>query len=217
MNTRACYFFASLRFEFRWSDHWHLMRRLNASTLAIASAMFLTGCMSTGPAVNYDFNRIEKLSALDGVYKNKGDPNGLLSATIWPGKTAGVSLPHSDIDFVEVNSTENTLVAKAIKNECIFHEQRYVLGQDFKIDDGNIVIVTDFRALTRGPGDVMVGPSYQKMILGIDTRGNGKSKDSFRAAGLIFMIFPIAFSGTTEIKFERTLIATNTFKTCAQE
>ena len=186
--------------------------------LAVMLLIFLNGCaFHSAPKDNQEFYQISQMSELTGVYKNKGDPSGYFSANIW-GNIKLIIKPevdHKDIEFIEVLSAENSLVVKAIKKGCSVYEKTYILGRDFKISGGKIIIHRDASLLTRGAGDVLVGPSYEQITLGIDTGKHGKYRNSGYAAGLVFLLFPIAFSETNDTRFERVNDKPQAFKTCS--
>lgn len=140
-------------------------------TLVIIFILLLTGCVfHSAPKDNRDFYHVTQLSEFEGVYKNKGDPKGFLSLIIWGNTDPQMSpvVHYQDVEFIEVLATENSLTAKAIQNGCVIYEKSYVIGRDFEIDGGKIAIHRDVSLLTRGRGDVLVGPSYEKITLGLD-------------------------------------------------
>ena len=175
-------------------------------------AVVTSGCMHQGPVQNQNFREVQYLTELEGVYVNKGDPKGFLSQEIWP-KVGNFS--HEAIQYIEVNSANDTLIVKAIKSDCVVYERSYVLGRDFSLVDGAISIRSKSHAFSRGPGDLVLGPSFQSTTLGVDPSGNGKSRDSFAMAGLVLMILPIALSDTREVKYLKSTQAIHTFKKCS--
>ncbi|WP_372522708.1 hypothetical protein [Sulfuricaulis sp.] len=185
--------------------------------LAVMLFIFLNGCaFHSEPKDNQEFYKISQLSELAGVYKNKGDPSGYLSAIIWGYTKLNINpeVSHVDIEFIEVLSTENSLIVKAIKNGCAIYEKPYILGRDFNISGGKIIIHRDAFLLSRGAGDVLAGPSYEQITLGLDTGKHGKYRRSDYAAGLVFLLLPIAFSETNDTRFERVNDSPQGFKAC---
>lgn len=177
----------------------------------------LEGCVShSGPKGNQDFYPISQQAELAGVYKNKGDPIGFLSGVIWGYTTPKTSTlgSHEAIEFIEVSSTEKSLTAKAIQNGCVVYEKSYVVGRDIKIDAGKIVIDSNLSLLSRGSGDVLVGPVYDKITLGLDAGKNGKLRQSSYSAGLVFLLLPVAASDTHDIRFERVADKPQGFPAC---
>jgi len=186
--------------------------------------VLLSGCVFySGPEGNTRFYQISRLSELEGVYKNKGNPSGFLSQKIWPDITKifpdikevmTFDTGHEDIEFIEVITKDNSLVLKAIQNGCSVYEKTYILGRDFEISNGKVVIHREAHLLSRGSGDVLAGPSYEDITMGIDTGKQGKSRSTSYAAGLIFMVMPVAISETTDIRYERVSNNPQNFKAC---
>jgi hypothetical protein len=178
--------------------------------------LLLAGCAShSEPKGNQDFYTAAQLADFEGVYKNKGDPVGFLSQVIWDtGSSTPPVVHYQDVEFIEVSSTKNSLTAKAIQNGCVIYEKSYVLGRDFEIDGGKISIHREVSLLTRGPGDVLLGPSYEKISLGLDAGKNGKFRYSGYAAGLAFLFLPIAASDMRDVRFERVADKPHGYKAC---
>jgi len=171
--------------------------------------VYLSGCvLSSAPDDNAEFYKISRLSELAGVYQNKGNPSGYLSQKIWPDiseifpdmeEIKTFDTGHEAIELIEVIPKDDSLVVKAIRNGCSVYEKSYVLGRDFDISRGKVVIHREAHLLSRGSGDVLAGPSYEDVTLGIDTGKQGKSRSKSYAAGLVFMVMPVAISVTSDI------------------
>lgn len=190
------------------------MKFKNAIVLII---FLIAGCaFHTEPPNNLEFHQISQLSELTGVYKNIGNPYGSISGILWPDikQIISANIDHEDIEFIEVIPKDSSLIVKAISKGCSIYERTYTRGQDFKITDGKIIIHREVHLLTRGGGDVLLGPSYEYITLGIDIGKHGKSRSSGYAAGLVFSIFPMAFSDTSEIRYERVSEKPQEFKNC---
>jgi len=191
---------------------------MKRQTLIVMLLIFLNGCaFHSEPKNNQEFYQISQLSELAGVYKNKGDPSGYLSAIIWGCSKLNINpaVSHADIEFIEVLSTENSLIVRAIKNGCAIYEKSYILGRDFKISGGKIIIHRDAFLLSRGAGDVLAGPSYEQITLGLDTGKHGKYRRSDYAAGLVFLLLPVAFSETDDTRFDRVSDKPREYKACS--
>jgi len=180
----------------------------------------LAGCIiigNTAPKGNSDFSQTIETRQLKGVYKNSGDPNGYLSWSIWKAPYVvdifGRNVPHKEIELIEVLSSGNTLTVNAIKDGRIIYRQDYIQDRDFTFKDGKIVIKDESNLLSRGSGDVLVGPSYEKVEIGLDLNGNGKYKGQTYFAGLVFLLFPMAGGGSSEVKFTK-LSSNITFELC---
>lgn len=181
-------------------------------------APFLAGCATHYGTVNSgDFFHVTKISELAGVYKNKGDwgGSGTLAEILWQGRSDHKPVAdYNKVDFIDVSSTANSLTVKAIQNGCAVYGKTYVLGRDFKLDYGRIIIHSEFHSLTRGGGDVLVGPSYSEVALGLDSKGNGKYKATDAGAGLAFLFLPVAGSETRDVTFERVSNTPRLYKDC---
>ncbi len=193
--------------------------------LVITLTIFLlAGCaFHSEPEGNREFHQIAALSELAGVYRNQGNPSGFLSSMIWPdinpirpeGKEIiNGNTGHESIEFIEVIPKNNSLLVKAIRNGCAIYDKTYTLDHDFKISAGKIILHRETHLLGRGADDVLVGPSYEEITLGLDTAKHGKSTSSGYAAGLVLMLFPLAVSETTEIRYERVSAEPLEFKNC---
>jgi len=192
-------------------------------TIIILTIFLIAGCAyHSEPEGNLEFHQISQLSELAGVYKNKGNPSGYLSRIIWPDikeirpdikEILSPDTGHEDIEFIEVIPNDGSLIVKAISNGCSIYDKTYILDRDFKILDGKIVIHRETHLLTRGEGDVLLGPSYEEITLGLDTGKHGKSRSSAYAAGLVLMI-PIAFSDISDARYERVSDKPQVFKSC---
>jgi hypothetical protein len=98
---------------------------------------------------------------------------------------------------------DNSIFAQAIVNGCVAHEKEYIEGIDFEIINGKIVLHTEGALLSRGAGDVLVGPSAQQVTLALDVNGNGVYTNEELFAGLVFLIVPAVISNETEIRFKK--------------
>lgn len=59
--------------------------------------------------------------------------------------------------------------------------------------------------------------NHEDIVLGIDDVQHGKSRRSGYAAGLVFMIFPVAFSDTSDVRYERVSEKPHEFKNCDEK
>jgi len=191
------------------------------STIMMLLLISLTGCIIIGgsaPKDNFQFSDTSNIQQFIGVYKNVGDPNGYISRELWKGSYIvdifGKDVAHKEIEFIEVLHIDNKLRVNAIKNDCIIYSKDYVIDQDFTItSNGRIVLKKDINLLNRGTGDPLVGPSYEKLEIGLDEKGSGKSKGQVYFAGLAFMFFPMAGGASSESKYEK-IINTIPFELC---
>ncbi|MCB0284777.1 MAG: hypothetical protein H6627_14810 [Calditrichae bacterium] len=146
---------------------------------------------------------VKKASSFNGLYLNRGEPRGLLSEILWGKALNDRKIFHETIQYLDITIFGNMLIARGVTDSCIIYQEKYIYGKDFSLNDGNIILDTRFSLLSRGGDDVFVGPSYQKLTLCLDTDGNGIYKNQSYGVGLVFLIIPVAFSDSQEIRFKR--------------
>ncbi|CAC9961251.1 hypothetical protein [uncultured Gammaproteobacteria bacterium] len=115
----------------------------------------------------------------------------------------GNFIKHEKIKLIKVIVKNNIVTVQAIQNECIVYDKEYVYNQDFKLDNGVIVKKREFALLSRGLGDVLVGPSYEETIIGLGIEEDGVYKNDFVSAGLVFLLFPVVFAIKENIRFKK--------------
>ncbi len=172
-------------------------------------AFMQIGCSIYGPENNADFNQINKIQDLEGVYRNLGEQDRradslvqvYLSSIIWSGTE---SLDHKAIDSVEVRALDDTtLVAKAHSGSAIIKSSLFVRGKDFEIHSGKIHIQRGMvPSVAYPPGNPVIGVIYQDINLGLDKDGHGKYRTETAIVGLVFLI-PMAVGGHEDIRFVR--------------
>jgi hypothetical protein len=194
--------------------------------LVLILVLLLDGCAEfIGPQDNRDFYRVSQLAEFAGVYKNegKGGETNLnfhhyLSVEIWgsdfPVMNAQRYQAHAEVEFIEVTSADNSLTAKAIQNGCVVYEKTYIIGKDFDIKNGQLVIHKRIYPLGAGSGNVIAGPAYEEITLGIDTGKQGKARSTYYQAGLIFLLIPYAGSMTQDVRFERVSDKPQGYRPC---
>jgi len=168
-----------------------------------------SGCAyHRGPEEEVHFARVTELQAVYGIFENEGDPSGKLSHTFFgyepiQDNRSELDITHDEIDIIEISPIEKGLLVKAIKGGCVVTEKELLLERDFKLEDGKLVIETDTHLLTRGAGDITVGPSTSKTMLGIDVEGNLIWKRQDYAAVLVGFVIPAFISDIVELRFAR--------------
>ena len=165
--------------------------------------VFLSGCFSSGPINNKNFETIKQISKLNGVYKNLGDKESdsynypiYLSKIIWPNDKALNQL-YGAIDTISVkslNSTQLEVIARQGQN--IVKKQIFVEGKDFRFHTGRIQLVTEID----GINDNFIGVTHTSIYLGLDQVGNGKYRKSESFAGFA-LIIPIVAKNVTDVRF----------------
>ncbi len=175
----------------------------------LIALLLFGGCSRySGPKESVQISDTTELHNLSGLYNNSGDPSGRLSSFIWGNAPIDANfyrtyLKHYQIKYIKVTTKDNSILVKAIVNGCVAHEKEYIQGTDFEIISGKIVLHTDGAILSRGAGDVLVGPSAQQVTLALDINGNGVYTNEAIFAGLVFLIVPAAISDVTEIRFKK--------------
>jgi len=156
-----------------------------------------------GTKDNREFHRISQLTELEGVYNNKGDweGSGTLADIIWQygHKKAPVLMNFQAVEFIEVSSSDNSITVKAIQDGCAVYEKTYVVGQDFDIKDGKIIIFREFSPMGK---DVFIGPIYMEAALGLDIGKDGKFRSTNQGAGLALFI-PYSMFESRDVRFNR--------------
>jgi hypothetical protein len=168
--------------------------------------LILKGCIfRSAPPDNVGFQSVESLKAFEGVFRNLGESDGkgqqvYLSYLIWKSP----DIPHSAITAVEVRVADaDSLVVRAFRDDKIEKEDTFVKERDFRIRNGRIQLNRQWALLNYGGGDPLVGPRYESYEIGLDAKGDGKYRAHGSAAGLIFLLFPVAISDTEEVRFIR--------------
>jgi len=175
----------------------------------ILLVFLLSGCTySNVPKNNSDFENITNIKQLEGTYKNKGDPNTLLSWSLF--KKLNKNIPHESIEFIQVTIKNKTFQVNAINNNCIAHEEMFIYGRDFEIKNDVIVIYNDFSFLNSGEG---LGPSFARTVIGIDKKGHGKIKHTTGGFVLYGLFLPIVGTESSEYRFTRTKL-NKTYRHC---
>lgn len=177
--------------------------------LILIILLFVGGCSShSGPKESVVISRSTELHNLSGLYDNSGDPSDYLSEFIWGKAPINANhyltyLEHHKINFIQVNPNDNSVEVRAIVNGCVAHEMKYIQNKDFEIIDGKIVLHAEGDLISRGADDPLIGPSSQQITLALDVTGDAIYKNESFAAGLAFLIIPVAVSDVTEIRFKK--------------
>ncbi len=176
------------------------------NVIVILFVYVLTACASSGPNNAEEFGHIRSVEDLQGAYRNKGDsgksgPIIYLSKIIWP---ADKSLKHEDIDTIKIRKLDDRKVeVKALQKGVIERNGVFEAGKDFIIDNGRITINREGGVAGLKSGEPMLGLYYENITLGLDEEGHGKYRSTGTAAGMVFMVVPMAISAQDNIRFER--------------
>jgi hypothetical protein len=178
--------------------------------------IFIGGCtIHTGPQDKITLSNVTELNDFSGIYKNAGDPDNYLSRIIWNWNHIninGSTFEHNEINLIQVIPSQNSLVIKAISNDCVIFTKEYVLGKDFILNNGEIVLQNNMHVLF-APPSMIIGPYTDKKTLGLDTKGHGAYKNKAFTAGLAALVVPMAISATEEARFNK-LGNTKEYGTC---
>ena len=174
----------------------------------LLTALAAAGCtFSSAPPRNIAFATVTDLHQLQGRYRNRGlggaeEMPMFLSGLIWPADSA---LDHTSIDAIDVDApSASTLTVRAIDAQStVVKESTFVEGRDFELEAGRLRIKRRGALLGEAPDDPLVGPRMEEVELGIDLRGHGKYRSTFTAAGLVYLLVPVAVHGAQEVRFER--------------
>ncbi|MEE4145522.1 MAG: hypothetical protein V2I26_12025 [Halieaceae bacterium] len=192
------------------------MRLKNTIPLILVSALLGSCVFYSGPEEEVQLTRLASLGDMAGVYDNEGDPEGYLSWYFFGYDPIGNSaenaqIEHDAIERIQLSRIDNGLDVKALGQDCLLAERQLLEGEELELDDGHVVIDQEAYLLTRGAGDVALGPSTSKTILSIDVNGNLIWRRQDYAAGLLFVIFPMALSDRSEKRFQRLDIVPKEF------
>ncbi|HKK05117.1 MAG TPA: hypothetical protein VKA50_04645 [Gammaproteobacteria bacterium] len=167
------------------------------------------------------FAHVNDLKAIEGTYRNAGDPKGYFSAVLWgeypkgADKTPDSALDyfvvdghkvfHKDIQVIDVAWADKDRIrvtARDGRGHAVKSED-YVLGQDFEIDDGEKVPVRNKMMLTAGPDDPVLGPKGFRVELGLNRKGDIVCRTRSWGYGLVYSLIPMGATDTTDWVFRR--------------
>ncbi len=184
-----------------------------ATPITWIAAILLSGCYFTsGPPANAEFDHIEQLNDLDGVYQNLGEggPNTdttyltdtiYLSEIIWPDAT---SRDHLQIERIEVRAIDagSVTVTAFGWDGVVKKQENFVEGEDFTLNDGKIQMRGDVSGiLSAKVGAVEV--FSEGVELGIDKTGHGIYRGRESYVGTAFVVTPVAGGARNDVRFER--------------
>ena len=177
--------------------------------ITILLTFLLSGCsFVSGPQEKIGFSNTSSLANLSGLYKNEGDPGASLSQILFGYSSIQSSgekklIDHKSITHIAVKVIDNRVNVRAIQNDCYVYERVFIEGEDFEITHGEIVLKRKVSLLSRGPDDVLVGPVYEKIVIGLEKDGDGVYRSQVYGGGLVFLLFPVVFKELDEVRFER--------------
>lgn len=173
----------------------------------ISIIMFLGACVSTAPSDNAPFDVITNIAQLEGVYKNQGDGGPdenvsvYLSRVFWPDDG---SPDHRSIDKIKVEKqSQDTLVVNAFNGDIAVKTATFIEGREFSIEDGVIVLSDEAGIAGLKADEPLLGVYAGSRKLGLDEKGHGKFHSHEAAAGLAYMVFPVAAGLSRDVRFYR--------------
>jgi hypothetical protein len=180
---------------------------MNRYSVVLLLALAVSACASAPPPDYAPFRANTTLAQLEGVYENKGDggtnqaPTLYLSSILRPDDD---SLDHQQIERIAVDrQSENSLQICALRGGEIVRRKELREGQDFKIQDGVIVLSSERGIAGFRTGEPLLGFYGGSSKFGLDVEGHGKYHSSGTAVGLAFMVFPVAASYARDVLFRR--------------
>lgn len=173
---------------------------------ALLLAIAVIGCATPRSPDSAGFGSIHSINDLAGVYQNLGEGvpekrrfRFYLSRIIWPNDER---IHHEAVVSVEVRVTDrNTLSVRAHTKDGIAKEDTFVAGKDFELRSGRIYMKQ--KMAVPGAQVPVAGLEYESAVLGLDTQGEGKYQTNFAIAGLAFMLIPVAYGESYEVRFVR--------------
>jgi hypothetical protein len=178
--------------------------RLILSLLLLA--LGLAGC-AVSSSTREDFAPLPSLARLAGVYRNRGEVANpcpspvLLSYLLWP---QDAQLRHEQVETIAVEALgPQTLRVTAQGRDGARKVGEYVLGRDFRWEGGRLrldprVSVAGFRS-----GEPMLGIVSEGLVLGLDHEGQGKVRQTGSATGMAFLVVPLHFGTTNDVRFAK--------------
>jgi hypothetical protein len=180
--------------------------------MTLIVSAFLASCFASKPHHNVGFTHVQSIRDLAGSYENRGegadvDVPWYLSTVIWPDSlrtTLGApGINHRAIVTIEVAALGDTaLHVRALRNDGLEKEQTFVAGKDFQFHSGRLIILHRTES-TMKPESPMLGVMHTSLELGLDEKGEGKYQKTEEVAGLVYLVVPMAFRQSSELRFRR--------------
>lgn len=177
---------------------------MRTSPIAALVACLLVGCVSAPPQ-NQPFSDVQDLGNLAGTYNNVGNPSGYLTTLLWPSArdfflVGEAEVPHSAAKSIRVKVSGKVVLVEAIAHNCVIGSRTFTEGQEFQLSEGRILLRKETAVIHPGAG---IGPSYDKLELGLDTKGDGKIRSTGAFVGLLLTMIPMAGYEQRDVRFAR--------------
>ncbi len=184
-----------------------------ATPITWIAAILLSGCnFNSEPPANTEFDRIEQLNDLDGVYQNLGEGGPdtdttyltdtiYLSEIIWPG---AAGRDHIEIERIEVRTIDAGSVAVTAFgwDGVVKKQENFFEGEDFTLNDGKIQMGRDVSGILSAKVGA-VGIFSEGVELGIDKTGHGQYRGTGSYVGTAFVVIPVARGARDDVRFDR--------------
>lgn len=190
-------------------------------SLAISGCVYINEYKGPDSDTAPEFSQVKRLEAIEGKYRNAGEPEGYFSVVLWgeykedENQTLDSALDyftvngkkvfHKDIDTIEIKlaNVSGLKVTARDRNGKKVKSQTYYLGKDFKIIEEKKVPVRDEMMLFAGSDDPMLGPKGESVELGLNREGDVVCRTKSWAYGVVYSILPVGGSVTTDWIFHR--------------
>ena len=181
-------------------------KRMNKLLPLLLIAVLVSGCSTVKPPDDIDFGSVHSINDLAGNYQNLGEKTSqksrfrtYLSRIIWPNDE---SINHETIVSVEVKVIDShTLYVTAHTKDGVAKEDTFVAGKNFELRSGRIYLKQ--KIAMPGAQVPVAGVYYESVVLGLDKKGHGKYQENFAITGLAFMLIPIAYGESENVRFVR--------------
>jgi hypothetical protein len=176
------------------------------SIILWSCVLCLQACAISQNGDTGQFSKAQSLSELAGTYKNLAEKNkaqdkeAYLSVILWPEDTA---IKPADIDTIKVsvlNEDTVEVVAQSSSGSKL-KAVTYVRGKHFQIRNGQLEILSRSQVAGFQAGEPMVGVASEKIVVGLDSQGNGKVRQNMSATGMAFLLIPVHVSEETNLRF----------------
>jgi hypothetical protein len=109
----------------------------------------------------------------------------------------------ADIDTIKVsvlNEDKVEVVAQSSSGSQL-KAASFVRGKHFQLRNGQLEILSRSQVAGFQAGEPMVGVASEKIVVGLDSQGNGKVRQNMSATGMAFLIIPMHVSEETNLRF----------------
>jgi hypothetical protein len=176
------------------------------SVILWSCVLCLQACAVSQSGDTGQFSKAQSLTELAGTYKNLAektkpqDKEAYLSAILWPEDSA---INPADIDTIKVsvlNEDTVEVVAQSSSGSQL-KAASFVRGKHFQLRNGQLEILSRSQVAGFQAGEPMVGVASEKIVIGLDSQGNGKVRQNMSATGMAFLIIPMHVSEETNLRF----------------